>query len=162
MKRFGYFSIIIILVPALAFSQLKTDVSKPNISKTLETYQLNDAFTGFLDPSRFSISHSLSMSYMTLGGGGGTMINTYVNTLNYRFSDNLSLTTNLGIMNSPYNSLSGNSSFNEYEFFGGAELKYLPSENSVITLRYEKVPAYYYGNQYNRYRSPFGFSQMDW
>jgi hypothetical protein len=162
MKRLGILVIVICILPSIGFSQLKKDVTKPNISKSLEVYNPQDALVGFLDPSRFHMSHSFSMSYMTFGGGGA-MVNSYINTLNYMFSDNLFLTTKLGIMNSPINSLPGNNYLNDMEFFGGAELKYLPSENSAITLRIEKMPSFYSGyNSYNHYRSPFGFTGTKW
>jgi len=161
MKQFSWLIIILIMIPSFGFAQLKTNLNKPNISQTLDTYNKNDAFVGFLDPSRIQMSHNLSMSYVGFGGGGA-MINTYVNTLNYKFSDELYLTTNLGIMNSPYNSLPGNNYMNEYEFFGGAELKYMPSENSVISLRFEKSPGYYSPYNYYNRRSPFGAFQSDW
>jgi hypothetical protein len=160
MKAIRIFTIILVMFPLVGFAQLKTSISKPNISQTLETQQ-KDAFTGFLDPARFHISQSLSMSYMSFGGGGA-VINTYVNTLDYKFSDDLFLTTNLGIMNMPYSSLPGSDQLNQYEFFGWAELKYFPSENTAIFLRVEKSPAYYYGNPYNRYGSPFGFENSNW
>jgi hypothetical protein len=158
--------LLLITVPAIGFGQLKKDVSQPNISESLEYTQLKDAMVGFLDPSRFNMSHSLSMSY-TAVGGGGAMINTYINTLNYRFSDDLFLTTKLGIMNSAYNSIPGSSYLNNVEFIGGAELKWLPSKDSAIFIRFEKGPAYYNPGYYNpgyygRYRSPFGFDQRDW
>lgn len=161
MNRIGYFLLILIIIPTLGFSQLKKDMSKANISESLEYSQFKDALVGFLDPSRFTMNHSLSMSY-TAFGGGGAMINTYVNTLNYRFSDDLFLTTKLGIMNSPYNSLPGNSYLNDVEFFGGAELKWLPTKDSAIFIRFEKAPAYYNPGYYNGYRSPFGFNQREW
>jgi hypothetical protein len=161
MNRFGYIVLLLTIIPTLGFGQLKKDVGKPNISESLEYSQFQDAFVGFLDPSRFTMSHSLSMSY-TAFGGGGAMINTYINTLNYRFSDDLFLTTKLGIMNSPYNSLPGNSYLNDVQFFGGAELKWLPSEDSAIFIRFEKTPGYFYPGYYNGYRSPFGFNQGDW
>lgn len=152
---------IMILIPALGFGQLKKDIEKINVSQSLGSLVQNDVFVGFLDPSRFTMSHSFSMSYMSFGGGGA-MINSYVNTLNYRFSDDLFLTTKLGIMNSPVNSLPGNNHLNDVEFFGGAEIKYLPSKDSVISLRFEKVPGYYYGSYYNNYRNPFLMSNRDW
>jgi len=162
MKKFGFLFLLLIMIPALGFGQLKKDVSKPNISESLEFSQARDVMMGFLDPSRFNMSHSISMSYTALGSGGGAMINTYINTLNYRFSDDLFLTTRLGIMNSPYNSMPGNSYLNDVEFFGGAELKWLPSENSAIFIRFEKAPAFYSQGYYGNYRSPFGFSPRDW
>ena len=134
MKSLRYILLLLIILPALGFAQLKTNISKPNISQTLETNRNKDAFTGFLDPSRFHMSHSLSMSYMSFGGGGA-VVNSYINTLHYKFSDDLFLTTNLGIMNTPYSTLPGNENQNGYEFFGGAELKYYPTKNSAIYLR---------------------------
>ena len=161
MKQSASIFLLLIIIPVLGFGQLKKNVSKPNISESLEYTAFQDAVVGFLDPSRFTMGHSLSMSY-TAFGGGGAMINTYVNTLNYRFSDELFLTTKLGIMNSPYNSMPGNSYLNNVEFFGGAELKWLPSKDSAIFIRFEKGPAYYNPGYYSRYRSPFGFNQRDW
>jgi len=161
MNRFGYLSLLLIIIPIVGFAQLKKDTNRPNISESLEFTQIKDAMVGFLDPSRFSMGHSLSMSYTAIGGGGA-MINTYVNTINYRFSDELFLTTKLGIMNSPYNSMPGNSYMNDVEFIGGAELKWLPSKDSAIFIRFEKGPAYYNPGYYSRYRNPFGFDQRAW
>jgi hypothetical protein len=161
MKKFGYLLLILVIIPTLGFGQFKKDVSKPNVSESLIYTQAKDAMVGFLDPSRLTMGHSLSMSY-TAFGGGGAMINSYVNTLNYQFSEDLFLTTNLGIMNSPYNSLPGNSHLNDVQFFGGAELKWLPTENSAIFIRFEKSPGYYNPGYYRNSRSPFGFSQSGW
>jgi hypothetical protein len=161
MNRFGYIFALLIIIPALGFGQLKKNVGKPNISESLEYTTFQDAMVGFLDPSRFTMGHSISMSY-TAFGGGGAMINSYINTLNYKFSEELFLTTKIGIMNSPYNSLPGNSYLNDVEFFGGAELKWLPSKDSAIFIRFEKAPAYYNPGFYRGYRSPFGFNQSDW
>ena len=65
-------------------------------------------------------------------------------------------------MTSPYNSMPGNNNQNELQFFGGAELKWLPSENSAIFIRFEKTPGYYSPGYYGNYRSPFGFSRGEW
>ena len=169
MKFPKYLIVILTIIPLLGFAQLKTNVTKPNISETLVNGTKADAFTGFLDPSRFHMSHNLSMSYMSFGGGGA-VVNSYINTLHYKFADNLFLTTNLGIMNTPYSTLPGSENQNAYEFFGGAELKYFPTKNSAIYLRVEKVPGLYpggyynpYGYRYNRgYTSPFDYSTPDW
>ena len=117
MKYMKHITLLLIVLPILGFAQLKTNVTKPNISETLETGTSNDAFVGFLDPSRIHMSHSLSMSYMSFGGGGA-VVNSYVNTLNYKFSDDLFLTTNIGIMNTPYSTLPGNEDQNGYERTG--------------------------------------------
>ena len=161
MKKLAVLMILLFTIPTLGFGQLKKDISQPNISESLIFSQAKNAMVGFLDPSRFNMSHSLSMSYAAFGGGGA-MVNSYMNTLNYRFTDDLFLTTRLGIMSTPYNSLPGNNDQNDLQFFGGAELKWLPSENSAIFIRFEKYPGYYYPGYYGHYRNPFGFNRGEW
>lgn len=143
--------VFLLIFPALGFGQLKKDIStRPNISSTLNSAAYSNGLLGFLDPSRFKIYHSFSMSYMGFSGGG-MMVNTYLNTLNYKFSDKLFLTTNLGIMNSPYNSFSAKSALNQTQLFGGAELTYLPTKNTVFSIRFDSAPFLY--QPYTR--SPF-------
>ena len=161
MMKFACSVLLLALIPALGFGQLKKDIEKPNISQSLIYSPSKDAFAGFLDPSRFTMGHSFSMSYVAFGGGGA-MINSYVNTLNYRFSDDLFLTTKFGIMNSPYNTLPANSRLNDVQLFGGAEVKWLPTENTEIFIRFEKTLGYYSPGYYGNYRSPFGLSHEDW
>jgi hypothetical protein len=139
MKNLKVLAIIILIWPAISFGQLKKDVTKPNISNTLTSAAYSNGLLGFLDPSRFEMHHSFSMSYVSFGGGG-MMVNTYMNTLDYRFSDKLFLTTNLGIMNSPYNSLAGKSALNQTQLFGGAQLTYLPTKNTIISIRFDSTP----------------------
>jgi hypothetical protein len=123
----------------------------------------NNSLFGFLDPSKFNMQHSFSMSYASFGGYG-LMVNSYINTLNYQFSEKLFLTTKLGIMNSPYSSIPGENPWQDVKFFGGAELKYLPTENSMIKLRLESTPYYYPTDRYNyyRYRSPLSLFNDEW
>jgi hypothetical protein len=142
MKNLKLLVILFLILPIASFGQLKKDVSKPNISNTLNTAAYANGLLGFLDPSRLTMQHSFSMSYMSFGGGG-MMVNTYMNTLNYQFSDKLFLTTNLGIMNSPYNSFGTNNGLNQTQFFGGAELMYLPSKNTVLSIRFDSTPFMY-------------------
>ena len=86
------------------------------------------------------------------------MLNSYLNTIDYKFSDNLFLTTKLGLMASPVNNLPNKNMFNDTQFFGGAEIRYLPTENSSVVLRFESVPYLY--------TSPFMYnwrnSYLDW
>jgi hypothetical protein len=136
---------ILLLIPVLGFSQLKKDAEKVNISNTLQT-GVQNSFIGFLDPEKFDMHHSFSVSYASIAGAGIVM-NTYLNTINYKFSDQLSVRTKLGIMSSPYNTLPNQSYLNDAQFFGGAEVLYQPSQNSVISLRFESVPSGYYYQQ---------------
>ena len=158
MRNLKICVLVLILVPVLGMAQLKKDIPQPNISGTLNSSLLNSAL---LDPSKFSMHHSFSMSYFTMGGTD-MMLNTYVNTLNYSFSENLFLTTRLGIMASPYNNLPGDNALANGQFFGGAELKYLPTENTVISLKFESVPYMYRRNSLYHMRDRYNLQDYGW
>jgi len=151
MKRYLPFVLLLILSTYL-FAQLKSQTNAPNISESIATQPTN-LFIGLLDPARFSMHHQFSASYMTVGGHG-IMLNSYLNTINYRISDPLLLTLNLGIANSPFNSFNNNptSIKNNTQFFGGAELRYQPSRNSHISVSVNVAPGY---NYYYGYPSPY-------
>jgi len=146
MKAGKLVIVLMILIPVIGFGQLKKDAGKINISNTLEKGNTPISMLGFLDPSKFHMEHSFSVSYAAMGGAG-IMMNTYLNTINYKFSDHLEVRTKLGIMSSPYNSLPNQQYMNDARFFGGAEVLYKPGKNTAISLRFESVPAGYFYQQ---------------
>ncbi len=136
-------AIIIILVmsiPILTFGQFKKQAELPEFSQIIG--RTSGLYFGFLNPEKFSIHHNFSMSFMSFGNAGSMMVNSYLNTINYRFSDPLLLRLNLGIMNTPYNSFN-NPALNNTQFFGGAELFYRPSDNSLIHFGVNVQPGFY-------------------
>jgi hypothetical protein len=143
MNNIKFLTVVILFFPVLLFGQLKKDLKQPDFSNILVQPNNQYSLFSFLDPSKLTMSHSVSMSYSTFGGES-VMMNAYVNTIDYRFNDQLSLRTNLGIMMSPYNSLPNNSYLNNQQFFGGAELNYKPSDNTILSLRFESLPYTYY------------------
>jgi len=156
MKKHFYTSLFItlLLIPFLAFAQLKKDSKKPDFTNILA--KPGDSFLmSFLDPSNFQMSHSFNMSF-GMGGGQQMLQNAYINTMFFQLSEDLTLTTDLGIMQTPYHTFGENSSLSDPQFFGGAQLNYKISENSFLKLRFESVP-YNYFNQYNNryHRSSF-------
>ncbi|MFC2088623.1 hypothetical protein ACFLSX_03400 [Calditrichota bacterium] len=158
MKRFLALTIILLIIPFILFAQLKKDLKQPDFSNILVNPANQYSLFSFIDPSKLTMSHSASMSYTSMGGQSIVM-NSYVNTIDYQFNDQLSMRTNLGIMASPYNSLPNNSYLNEQQFFGGAELNYRPSENTLLSLKFESLPAYYYRPSIwdsRRFNSSFG------
>jgi hypothetical protein len=146
MKKFLWVSIFI-LVPMLAFGQLKSQTKMPSISDAIAKSDAR-SFFGFFDPSRLSMHHSFSMSYMSMGSAGGMMVNSYMNTIDYQISNPLFLRLNLGLMNIPYSSFQ-NPVLNNTQFFGGAELYYRPSENTLLKLGFDVRPGYYGPGYYN-------------
>jgi len=61
MKVVKTFLIILIMIPVLGYSQLKKDTEKVNISNTLQSGAQN-SLIGFLDPAKFDMQHSFSVS----------------------------------------------------------------------------------------------------
>ncbi len=146
MKFLKIMILFLIILPTFVFGQLKRDSEQVNISNTLQTAAMQNSLLGFLDPSKFNMSHSFSVSYAS-AAGAGIMMNTYLNTINYKFSDQLSIRTKLGVMGSPYNTLPNQPYMNDLQFFGGAEVIYRPTEDSALMLRIESVPGNYFYNQ---------------
>ncbi len=143
MKKIYLICIVFLIIPAILFGQLKKDLKQPDFSNILTQPGNQNSLFSFIDPSKLHMSHSVSMSYAS-GGGQSMVMNSYINTIDYRFNDQWSLRTNLGIMSSPYNSLPNNAYLNDQHFFGGAELNYRPSENTLLSLKFESLPALYY------------------
>jgi len=155
MKRILILNIItLLLIPFLAFGQLKKDTKLPDISEIL-TRPSGGFLFDFSDPSKFQMNHTFSMSF-GMAGNAQLLQNSYLNTMLFSLSDNLTLRTDLGILSTPYHTFGKNSSLNDPQFFGGAELNYQVSENSYIQLRFDSLPySAYYNNYYNSYYSPF-------
>ena len=114
-----------------------------------------DQFLGLsiFDPSKFSMQHSFSMSYFSLGGKGVSQ-GLYLNTMTYQISSPLLLKLQWGIQNVPYNSLAKNNpAFQGGFFLSGAELQYKPSDKFEMRLQFNSAPSYMY-NSY-MYDNPF-------
>ena len=140
--------ILALLIPAALWAQFKTQ-NNPNISETIAESPTSFLF-GFLNPDRLSMNHYFSASFMTMGGHS-LMLNSYINTIQYKISDPLSLRLNLGIANMPYNTFGENPGLNDTQFFGGAELQYRPSQSTSLSVGVNVTPYYFYGYPYHRY-----------
>ncbi len=140
---------LLLLIPIFSFAQFKSQTKMPSFTQVL-TRPTSNLILGFINPDKLDMHHSFSMSYMTFGKHS-LMLNTYLNTINYQISDPLWLRLNLGVMNSPYNSLP-NSALNNTQFFGGAELFYRPTENSLIRVGVDVRPGFYRPFSYDPWR----------
>lgn len=150
MKRLIYIIMLVVVLPAASFAQLKRDTTPPKFTQLLASPSADFLF-GFLDPSKLNMHHSVSTSYSAFGGHG-MMLSSYINTMEYKFSENLMLRTNLGIMTSPYNTFGDNFYLNKPQLFGGAMLHYKINEKSSVILQFEVAPYYYMNN--SLWRSP--------
>ena len=149
MKKLIWFTFVVMLIPALASAQYKSQTKTPEMREVIAAP--TNLFLGFLNSNKLTMNHSFSSSFST-GGGGSIMMNAYVNSINYQFNDKLWLNMDLGIMNSPYNSYLKNSpaqdQLNSTKFFGGGELNYRPSDKMQLSLGVYSTPYLYQGGYY--------------
>lgn len=146
--------ITLIFIPFMLFAQLKKDTKQPDFTSVLAKPAESYLF-GLMDPSKFQMHHQFSMSF-GMAGNAQMLQNAYMNTMNFMLSEDLILTTNLGILSTPYHTFGENSFLSSPQFFGGAELNYKISDESFLKLRFEKNPYGYYSPYgYDRYSNPF-------
>lgn len=123
-----------------------------------------DSRFSLLDPSRFSMNHSYSVSYMSYGGHGET-IGLYMNSMKYSLSKSLSVDVTLAWLHQPSQVLWGDSrGTNDYgSILPSVRLLYQPSEKFKLLISYETVPGVYGGQgRYNRPYSTNPFNNVIW
>ena len=113
---------------------------------------------GWIDPSRFTIHNSYSLSYTT-SGGKGYSLGELTSNIAYQISNPLSVQFDVSLMHSPFNNIGGNFANNiSGIYLTRAALNYQPSKNMLLQIQYQQLPAMYWLNNYDR----FGFmSQYD-
>ncbi len=144
--------LIVLLASSLSFAQFKEELNKPvDIKGKIITGQPSSFFTSFINPENFSMSHSVSMSYSTMGGNG-MALGIYTNSMRYEFNENLDIEVDASLVNTPYNSYGDNFS-NQINgiYLSRAQINYSPSDDFHMVVQYRSAPAGYY---YNR---PFGY-----
>jgi hypothetical protein len=156
-KRIFLTAVILFLVlPAIAFSQLKSqnprDVHFP--SALTRGYGQSGGLFSFLglDANKFRMSHSYTLSFANLGGQGFSQ-GVYLNTMSYQFSTPLTLSLQWGLLHKPFESAGMGSPFQGGFFVSRANLDYKPSENFHIGIQYSSYP----NSGYSNYRRPFGY-----
>ena len=144
LKRVLYIIVVAILcAPPVAFGQLRHQ--KVNLAQALRPGKAKDIVSLLgLDPNKFSMSHSYSLTV----GSGGYSSGLYLNTMQYRFSNPLTLYLQLGIQHHPFGNKFGNTTQQNQMFISGAGLRYKPSENFGLYLEYSNAPASAYYQQY--------------
>lgn len=150
MKRFVLILALVVLANTLTFAQFKEQVeSKPDVYQSI-IQGGNRSYLGFFNPANLFMRHSFSVSYLSIGGKG-MMINSYTNSIFYKFSDNLNLQADISLVTSPFNSF-GKGFQNQISgiYLNRLELNYRPSNNIFISIQYRQLPfyqfyPYYYG-----------------
>lgn len=157
MKRTKVFAAFLLAfaLPTLAFGQLKEQNKAISFSQLLtQGLSAPRGLVGWLglNPNRFSMQHSYSLSYLSAGGNGYSQ-GLYLNTLSYQVADPLSVSVQWGMMNQPLSSFGAAPLYQNGFFFSGANLEYKPSDKFSVGLQINSRPNSYYspyrlGNSY--------------
>ncbi len=143
---YTYIIIFSILCGGL-WGQLKSQVPKQNVGAMITGNNLSTTVP-LLDPTRFDMHHSFSMSTMSLGGQAMNVA-AYTNIMTYELNHNLHLGTRFSLVQPTGMMGPGNYGLNNTQFLYDANLQYQPSENTLIEFKMSNRPYY---NRYNHHR----------
>lgn len=131
---------LMILLPVLALVLGRAGAQEPAVP-TGGYNSLTGIYSGLIDPSRISMSQSLSMSYSTWGRSG-IFSNLYSNRINYRISDKLDLDLNLAVRFTPQQlndrSLFQHGRAKESLFLPSFGIRYRPTSGVLLELQYQQ------------------------
>jgi len=154
MRKLALTAVIIALVTGISFSQFK-EIPKETQSKLKSG---NGLILGFINPKNFSLTHSINLSYQTMGNSN-VSLTSYTATLGYKVMDNMNISADVTMQYSPYASIGSNNPAANKNFqnsFNGVSLSrvsldYKPFKNMFITIDYvnTKNNQYWYDNNYN-------------
>ncbi len=140
MKRKKIFSIVAWawLCPMLAFSQVQ-EQKKAIFAAGDSWAKPSGILNALLDPSKFSMSQSYSLSFLSSGSRSFNQ-GLYMNQMTYRFSNPLIMRVAIGYLHQPFGGpiLAKNAGGNL--FVQKASLQYRPSKNTVFSIQYESLP----------------------
>lgn len=146
-----YIIILAVLVLSLSVSaQLADQADIANVNNNTGI-GLNPASSPFslIDLSRVKWSHSYSVSYFS-GGNSSSSLGLWNSSMFYEFSNNLSLTLNIGVAHDANALFGGENSFSKV--LPGFQLDYHPSNNFNLRVGFQSYAGYnpyYYDYLYN-------------
>lgn len=103
-----------------------------------------------LDPSKFSMSHSYSLSFFNVGKQTFNQ-GLYLNTMNYKFSDPLRMQVRIGFLHQPLGDMGMSQTTGSRVFVQRALLQYKPSDKMSISIDYQVIPSSLYYSPYYYY-----------
>lgn len=134
------------------FAQFREQVeNQPTMHDGLVRNTVPSLVLGFINPNNFSMKHTVDLSYSAFGNQG-MALGVYTNSMLYKFTDNLNISADVSLVNSPYNSF-GKDFANRLNgiYLTKAELNYRPWENVTMSVQYRSYPFGSYGfSRYNR------------
>ena len=159
MRRMIWMLLLVSCFPLESYGQdalIKSRTSENFSPSSLLASAKTRTFT-FLDPAKFSMSHSYTMGFLS-GGNGSSAQGLYRNTIRYQASANLHLQVKIGVERTLFNSSPGLSGSRPTRVLPGFDLLYRPSDRFSIHVGVDTGNAY---GLNSGYPAGFGFLERD-
>lgn len=155
MKKISLLSVMLLIfsVPSFVFAQLKKDTKVDMAQALTRPSNLQNIVSLIgLNPNKFSMSHSYTLSFSTIGGESISQ-GLYLNTMQYQLSSPLTMYLQLGFLHQPFGDFGQQDLSHNQFFLSGAGVEYKPSKHLSLQFEFSQRPySYYsfYNRQYNR------------
>ena len=143
MRRMIWMLLLVFCFPLGSYGQdtlIKKSTSEKFSSSSLLSSPKARSFS-FLNPAKFSMSHSYTMGFLS-GGNGSSAQGLYMNTIRYQASANLQLQIKIGGGQTLFNSAPGLNGSGQTRVLPGFDLLYRPSERFSISVGVDTGNAY--------------------
>ncbi|MEE9443108.1 MAG: hypothetical protein V3V99_10640 [candidate division Zixibacteria bacterium] len=148
------FGVLFFMMGSMSFGQMADNAEVRELTEKYDMGLGKQPSFSLFNLSRLNLSHSYSLSFFSGAGISGSQ-GLYHGTLTYRLSKPLTLTLGLGILHDPGSLIGGDrSTHNSALFLPSGYLDWKPSDNFRMSIGFETVPAYGFG-QYNLGRNSF-------
>lgn len=144
MKR-ALLLLVLTVASANAFAQFRGGMGFPseekiNTPRETLTSGGESFLSRLLDPQRFSMHQTYSMSFMS-GGGASVGIGMFTNTFSYKASDNMFISADVSAVYSPFSSLGADhaKSLNGI-YLSNARLDWKLGEHTFLQVSYSAMP----------------------
>ena len=153
MKNLLVAFLVLVICPLIVSAQFRgAEPLPPSSTEGMVAKSPSSGILGLINPENFRMSQSVSMSYENFGGVG-IGLTMYTNSLQYRIADPLTVSADVSLMYSPFNTLpTGMKNQFNGVFLQRAQVDYAPSKDLHISLLYRDCPGASYLN------SPYGRS----
>ncbi|MCB0726524.1 MAG: hypothetical protein KDD00_03625 [Ignavibacteriae bacterium] len=128
----------------------------------------NNLILGFINPNKFTMNHSFSVSMLN-SSYGNVSLTSYINSMNYQVNDRFNISADVKVQYSPFaNNGLGAASSQALQrnlsgvFLSRAAVNYRISENSFINFEYRNIDqSDYLYNNYNPF-NPYSSYNSNW
>jgi len=126
--------VLFTILTASVFGQFRRDVPNTNIRESIAG---RTEYSSLFDPNRYQMSHSFSMSILSMGGSP-VSVGAYTNSFSFALSPNLILNTQVSLVQPSMGGIN-----NQGQLYYNVGVDYQPSKNSSFSFKINNYPTYY-------------------